>query len=234
MSGDQQRLVIGNWKCNKSIDEARSWFDAFAGAYQPVPGVEVVVAPPLILLAQLRAYLEQLGIAQVSLAAQDVSPFPPGSYTGATTADMLKGISEYAIVGHSERRRYFHETAQEVTNKVSEAADAGIKPIVCVDRDYAMSQLTALGDIDCDELVIAYCPVDALSYREPEAPEKVAEVATYISQVYPARPIVYGGAVSPKNAADYLAVERLSGLFVGAASLDPVSFLEIVQVIQQG
>lgn len=232
-SRDQKRLVIGNWKCTKSIDEARSWFDTFAGRYQPVPGVEVVVAPPLIMLAQLSAHLKQLGLAQLSLAAQDVSPFPLGSYTGATAADMLKGISAYAIAGHSERRRYFHETAQDVTNKVSEAVDAGIKPIVCVDKDHAMSQLTALGDIDCDDLVIAYCPVDAMSYREPETVENVAEFAAYISQVYPAKSIVYGGSIGPENAARYLAVERLSGVFVGAASFDPDSFLEIVRTAQQ-
>lgn len=229
---DGRCLVIGNWKCTKSSDEAHRWFDTFARTYQPDPGVEVVIAPPLILLAQVRSYLDRLGVQQLHLAAQDVSPFPPGNYTGATAADMLKGISEYAIAGHSERRRYFHETAQEVTNKISEAVDAGIKPIICVDKDNAMSQLTALGDIDCDDLVIAYCPVDGLSYRGPEPPDKVAEVAAYISQVYPARPIVYGGGINLKNVADYLSIPRISGVFVGSASLDPEVFGEIIKAAQ--
>ena len=133
-----RRFVIGNWKCTKSIDEARSWFDVFRRGYTPVDDVEVVVAPPLVVLANLADYLEEAAMEQFSLAAQDVSPFPLGSYTGATAADMLKEICRYAIVGHSERRRYFHETAQDAVNKVSEAADAAIVPIICVDESSAM------------------------------------------------------------------------------------------------
>lgn len=227
-----KRFVVGNWKCTKSIEEARSWIDQFKREYRPIDGVEVVLAPPLVLLAQLAEYVRGAGLEQFSLAAQDVSPFPLGSYTGATAADMLKGLCRYAIVGHSERRRYFHETAQDAVNKVSEAADASIIPIICVDEKNAMSQLTALRDIDCDNMVIGYAPVDALSYREPQHPDKIAEIAGYISQVYPTRPIIYGGSISARNYHHYLTIEGISGLFLGSASLQPESFLEIIRAVQ--
>ena len=228
-----RRFVIGNWKCTKSIDEARSWIDTFRRGYVPVEDVEVVIAPPLIVLAKLADIVEEAALEQFSLAAQDVSPFPLGSYTGATAADMLKGICRYAIVGHSERRRYFHETAQDAVNKVSEAADASIAPIICVDEKNAMSQLTALRDIDCDNMIIGYTPVDAASYREPQNPEKIAEIAGFISQVYPTRPIIYGGSVGARNYHDYLSIDGVSGLFLGAASLQAESFLEIVRAFQE-
>ena len=226
-------LVVGNWKCNKTIDQARSWIDQFRRGYTPVAGVEVVLAPPLILLAQIGDYLKQSEMVQFSLAAQDISPFPLGSYTGATAADMVKTICPYVIVGHWERRNYFHETPLDAVNKVSEAADASLIPIICVDETNAMSQLTALGDIDCDKLVIGYTPVDGSSYREPQSPEKIAEVAGYISQVYPTRPIIYGGGIDSRNHERYLAIEGISGLFLGAASLQPDSFLEIVEAFQR-
>jgi triosephosphate isomerase len=226
-------LVIGNWKCNKTIDQARSWIDQFRRGYTPVAGVEVVLAPPLILLAQIGDYLEQAEMVQFSLAAQDISPFPLGSYTGATAADMVKTICRYVIVGHWERRNYFHETPLDVVNKVSEAADASLIPIICVDETNAMSQLTALGDIDCDKLIIGYTPVDGASYREPQSPEKIAEVAGYISQVYPTRPIIYGGGIDSRNHERYLSMDGVSGLFLGAASLQPDSFLQIVEALQR-
>jgi len=143
-----KRIVIGNWKCHKSSDAGRRWFDKFAAIYQPHPEVQVVIAPSMVSLENIAAHLAGLKLTNVSLAAQDISPFPIGSYTGAVAADLVKKMAGYVIIGHSERRRYFHETIQDVMNKVIEAADAGLTPIVCVDSSNAKPQLAALAGID--------------------------------------------------------------------------------------
>lgn len=113
-----KKYVIGNWKCNKDAEEARSWFSEFASRYRPVAGLTVIVAPSFICLQSLSQHVHALGLENVSLAAQDISPFPKGSYTGAVAADMVKGMVDYVIIGHSERMRYFHETSQDVASKM--------------------------------------------------------------------------------------------------------------------
>ncbi|MBE0584110.1 MAG: triosephosphate isomerase [Desulfofustis sp.] len=228
---DGKRFVVGNWKCSKTLDQAQSWLTSFARAYQPTAQLQVVVAPPLLWLVPLARQLQDLSLQGVSLAAQDVSPFPRGSYTGAIAADMLKGFADYTIIGHAERRRYFHETSQDAANKVSEAVDAGVRPIICVDTTSAMSQLVPLADLDCEHLIIAYCPVAPMTYREPEKTETVEEAVRFIGQIHPARPIIYGGAITPDNAGDYAAIPGLAGLSVGAASLDPTAFAAICRVV---
>lgn len=220
-------LVVGNWKCHKSYDEAKSWFDTFAKGYRPAENVDVIVAPSFICLENIANYVRKLNLENVYLAAQDISPFPKGGYTGAVAADMVKGMVDFVIVGHSDRRRYFHETSLDVTNKVTEAVDVGLRPIVCVDQPYAMSQLTALSDIENENIIIAYGPVDALSFRIPESPEKVAESVDFIRNIYSERAVIYGGSLLPENVAEYLALPNLSGIFVGSASLDASSFLDI-------
>lgn len=222
-----KKYVIGNWKSNKGIKIAQQWFAEFADLYKPVDGLEVVIAPSFVCLCNLFEYVQALELKQVSLAAQDVSPFPKGSYTGAVATDMVKDMVDYVIIGHSERRRYFHETSQDTANKMTETVDAGLIPIVCVDQPYAMSQLTALNDIDCDELVIAYGPTEAAIARIPEQPDRVAEGAKFISQVHPRTPVVYGGSLQVDNVDDYIALPGLSGVFVGESSLDVKTFAAI-------
>jgi len=222
-----KKYVVGNWKSNKNRAAGQKWFTEFSKMYRPVDGLEVIVAPSFICLDGLSEYVKTLAIKNLSLAAQDVSPFPKGSYTGAVAADMMKGMVDYVIIGHSERRRYFHETSQDTANKMTETVDAGLKPIVCIDQPFAMSQLTALNDIDCDELLIAYGPKEAITARIPEQPERVVEAAKFISQIQVKRPVLYGGSLMADNVDKYVSLPELSGVFVGESSLDAKSFAAI-------
>jgi len=228
---EPKKYVIGNWKSYKRFEEARKWLDAFALRYTPVANVEVILAPTFLCLEQVKDYLATLKLENVSLAAQDISPYPKGAYTGAIAADLLKGLVDFVIVGHSERRRYFHETSHEIGNKVSEAVDADLIPIVCVDQPYAMSQLTSLNDIDTENVIIAYGPVDALNFRIPQSPEKVCDAVEFIGQVHPKWAVVYGGALHPDNVKDYADIKGVSGLFAGSASLDADSFYTIFRAV---
>ena len=94
-----------------------------------------------------------------------------------------------------------------------------------------MSQLTSLLDIDAERLIIAYSPVDAMSYRAPEPVEIVTEAVRFISTICPNRPIVYGGSINSKNAAQYAGISGIAGLFVGSASLEPHAFNDVHQAM---
>jgi triosephosphate isomerase len=222
-----KRYIIANWKCHKTADEGQRWLDRFAGLYRPQPEVLVVVAPTLLSLGTLAAHVDRLGLKNFALAAQDVSPFPRGGYTGAVAADMVTGLARYVIIGHSERRRYFHETSIDVVNKVTEAADARLIPIVCVDGSHALAQLGALEDIECEELLVAYTPVEASSSTLPESPARVSEAVGHIRQMFSHRLVIYGGGLLPGNVDKYLRIPGLSGLLVGESSLDPDAFADI-------
>ena len=221
------RYLIANWKCNKSLEQALRWIDDFTGMHTDDARLDILLAPPMIWLAQCAEHLAKKNITSIKLCAQDISSFPSGSYTGAVSADMLNDLVTFSIIGHSERRRYFHETSQDVTNKAAEALDAGITPIVCVDKTYAMSQLTALNGIEGDDFIIAYTPTDDRAYRDPEPADIVEEAVRFISGISPNHPVIYGGAITGRNARDYSRIAGVSGLFVGSGSLDPASFHQI-------
>lgn len=228
------KYVIANWKCYKTSEDGRLWLDSFARLYRPHANLQVVVAPSFLSLESLAAHLDRLNLAGVALAAQNISPFPRGGYTGEIAADMAVGFARYVIVGHSERRRYFHESNQQIINKVTEAADAKLIPIVCVDSATSLPLLGAIADLDVDQLLVAYTPVDSLNFNIPESPAKVGETVNHLRQMFPRWPVVYGGGLLPGNVEGYLKLPALSGVFVGASSLEPETFAEICRQVAAG
>lgn len=226
--------VIANWKCYKSSEDGRRWLDRFAQLYRPHAGLQVVVAPSALSLEGLAAHLESLRLDGVALAAQNISPYPRGGYTGEIAADMVAGLARYAIVGHSERRRYFHESNQQIVNKVSEAVDARLIPIVCVDSGTSQPLLSAIADLDVEQLVVAYTPVESLNFQIAESPAKVGETVEQLRKSFPRWPVVYGGGLVPDNLDGYLRLPALAGIFVRSSSLEPEIFADICRRASAG
>jgi len=227
------KYVLANWKAHKTMLEAEAWLEKFCKLYSPNPQVEVIIAPPALYLFPIRQKLQKYKTAHLALAAQDLSPFPLGSYTGAMAAEMVRDLVEFAILGHLERRRYFHETNQNVANKVSEAKAVNIRPIVCVDQAYARSQIAALREEDLDDLIIGYGPVEAIGIDIPQSPAKTKGAIEEIQSIIPDKPILYGGSINKDNAGDYLKIAGVAGLMVGSASLNPEEFAHICETASQ-
>lgn len=219
------RYLVGNWKSNKTLDESLQWFAEMQAVNVPHE-TEVVVCPPYPYLSNLES---QISNDKLKLGVQDISPFPFGAYTGAIAIEMVKQWIAYAIVGHSERRKYFHESHQDVANKVDRCIEVGITPIVCVDEAYVEAQLAAINDAYIAKIIVAYEPLSAIGSGIPDTPEHAIQVAQVIKDKAGVDvPVLYGGSVKPENIQSFLSHQEISGALVGGASLDPHAWQELI------
>ncbi|MEK7571178.1 MAG: triose-phosphate isomerase [Patescibacteria group bacterium] len=214
-------FIVANWKSNKTRLEAREWLQQFVKRDFQVPqGKEVIVCPPYHLLPFIKDYLLEY-IAEIKLGAQDVSSFPSGSYTGQINATQVKEFAEYAIVGHSERRKYFSETDEMLEEKVKMALSQDLTPIFCVQGKETK--------IPSGVTVVAYEPIAAIGTGNPDTPEDAEEVAVVIKQKNPqVKAVLYGGSVTADNVNSFTNVSVIDGVLVGGASLDAKKFVGIV------
>lgn len=220
------KLVVANWKSNKTISEATAWVQAFRQLAKK-ENRQYVVCPPLPLLPFILD-LKQDGVA---MGVQDLSPFGAGAYTGEVSGYSLQdlGIS-HAILGHSERRKYFQESSVLVAQKVTQALDFGIQPIVCVDREQIEEQAAALSADEKKKVIIAYEPVHAIStFGGKEDPIEVTlAVIEKIRDTFGKESVIlYGGSVNPENSIVYLEHEAIDGALVGGASLIAEQFTQL-------
>jgi triosephosphate isomerase len=241
------KLIAGNWKMHKTLAEARELAREILQGVGPETRGEVVLAPPYTALS---AVAGELTGSVVKLAAQDTFWEEKGAFTGAIAPGMLVDAGcTYVIVGHSERRQHFGDTDEAVNRKVKAALAAGLRPILCVGETLAEREagrtftvvetqvrhgLAGFPASERERLVIAYEPVWAIGTGKTATPQQAQEVHRLIRDLLPevlgtaAIRILYGGSVTPGNAATLMAEPDLDGALVGGASLKAASFLGII------
>jgi len=224
------KLVIANWKANLGPDHVDEWLENFSRTYRPVSSLQVVLAVPFLYLERIAE--KTAGLEQVVLAAQSVSPFPPGGYTGATPATWLKKLVSYVLVGHRERRHYFHEGSSSIAGQVRETVAAGLQPVLCLDRSKKRDLLAAIDTGDLERSLLAYTPEDAVQLEIAAAAGDIRDTAAVLAGTAGERPVLYGGGVTRENAAELIHLEGIAGILVGRGCLDGRVFADLVHSIQ--
>lgn len=219
------KLIIANWKANKNVAEALQWLEQWK-QQEPREHYHYVLCPAYPLLPFMLDLL-QLD-PPVSLGVQDLSNYPAGAYTGEVNAHNLNNLGvEFAILGHSERRRYLQETAQQVAQKAQLALDNQITPVICIDQEQMENQHAALQAVlnkqQMSKLIIAYEPVHAISTfggQEDPLPKTLSTIEQFKKLFGQKTPVLYGGNVNPENSLKYLNATEIDGVLVGSASLN--------------
>ena len=244
-------FIAGNWKMNKTVEEARALVAEMLPGLQEVKSVEQVLCPPFMSLMPVSAML--VG-TEIGLGAQNLHWEEKGAYTGEVSPGMVKEFCKYVIIGHSERRTYFGETDETVNKRTLAALARGLVAIVCIGETLAENEagqtaavlerqvLEGLKNIPAEQqtrLVIAYEPVWAIGTGRaatgPDANRVVAAMIRpalrelYGKSVADATRVLYGGSVTGANAAEFFSQPEIDGALVGGASLKPVEFVEIVR-----
>lgn len=248
--------IVGNWKLNFTVGEASIYLHKLLKALPNYRDLEVVVAPSTIALQPLSLQVDR---HKMKLAAQNAFYRDYGAFTGETSFLQLRGIVDYCIIGHSERRYIFREDDKMVQKKVAAAIRNKITPILCIGetesertfgetvdviRDQLTGGLAEVGDDDIDKVVIAYEPVWAISSAKSAklaTPDEIAEVVALIRKVLKELygkageevPVLFGGSVNPSNAGAYLTVPGVNGLLIGGASLILGEFVDIIETAKR-
>ncbi|MBN2098452.1 MAG: triose-phosphate isomerase [Dehalococcoidia bacterium] len=241
-------IIAGNWKMNTTVDEAVALVRDMLGGLEDIGGVEKVVCPPFVSLAEVKPVLEK---SSVKLGAQNMHFEEKGAYTGEVSPVMLTHMCEYVIVGHSERRQYFGETDENVNRKVKAALKFNLKPIMCVGETLAENEAgkteevvtrqvkKGLAGVDkADGLVIAYEPIWAIGTGKAatgkQANATIGLIRRTVQELYGADVaqglrIQYGGSVTGANIGEFISQPEIDGGLVGGASLKATDFVSIVE-----
>lgn len=244
-------FVAGNWKMNKTGEEARALVADLLPELEKVAAIDRAICPPFPYLMPISAML--VGTS-VGLGAQNMYWEDAGAFTGEVSPVMVAEFCQYVILGHSERRAYFGETDETVNRKVKAAFDHQLIPIMCVGETLEENEANRTAEVvdrqvregmkglsveQAANLVVAYEPVWAIGTGRAASAEGANAVLADIirpalkdmfgEDVAQAVRIQYGGSVNAKNAAEFFAMPDIDGALVGGASLKPADFAAIVQ-----
>jgi triosephosphate isomerase len=243
-------LVAGNWKMNKTVPESLALVAEIGAGLPRLDAVEVALLPPFTSLWPVSTS----GIADggVVLGAQDLYWETSGAFTGEISPAMLSGWCRYGLIGHSERRRLFGETDENVNRKVHAALGSGLRPLVAVGETLEENEagrteeilgrqvpagLAGLDEAQGLQVVMAYEPVWAIGTGKTATPDHAEQSCALIRRlvaqalgtaVAESVRILYGGSVTPANAAALMSQPNIDGALVGGASLVAADFLAII------
>ncbi len=223
-----EKIVLANFKAAIAPGQMDDWLSAFRKHYVASSAVQVILAVPFVVLQNMAEKIA--GLDHVVCAAQTVSPRPSGNYTGETPASWLKGLAEYVLVGHRERRVYFHEDAQTVAAQVREAVSARITPIICLDLDSKGRQLAAIDTDDLEQSVLAYTPDDSVKLEIPAGTQDITDAAASLAASSGGK-VLYGGGVTKDNAETLSNLAGIAGVMVGRGCLDGAEFAALVNSV---
>jgi triosephosphate isomerase (TIM) len=244
-------VIAGNWKMYKLLDEAVRTALALKPLVANANHCEVVIAPVFV---HLKTLADRLEGSNIRVSAQDCAAEQTQSAnTGEVSAEMLKDVScSHVIIGHSERRQFYGETDESVSQKTKAALAAGLEAIVCIGETLREREseklfevverqlragLAGLTTADMERIIIAYEPVWAIGTGKTATPEQAQEMHGFIRQKLTethsketanATRILYGGSVKPENIKILMAQTDVDGALVGGASLEAESFAQIV------
>lgn len=244
-------IIAGNWKMYKTLSEAKQFAEEVKGLAPDPVKLDTVICAPALFLDQLA---ETVKDSSVSIGAQTMHYESEGAFTGEVSPVQLADLGvDFVILGHSERRQYFNETDEAVNKKVHAAFEHYLIPIICVGETLEEREAgntttkvedqveKALADLSPDQVkrtVIAYEPIWAIGTGKTATSEDANEVCGAIrakveslfgKNVADAVRIQYGGSVKPENIVELLAMDHIDGALVGGASLQPASFLKLLE-----
>jgi triosephosphate isomerase len=250
MTTNRRPLIAGNWKMYKTVPEAVTAAEKLKGLVAHVTDVDIMIAPTFTALAPVATVI---GNSNIMLGAQNLFWEKEGAYTGEISADMLLSAGcKMVIIGHSERRQYFHESDSTVNKRIRAALNADLIPILCVGETEAQREknetfsvldkqiqkgLEEFSSNSLARLVIAYEPVWAIGTGKTATSSQAQEVHAYLRKWIAKKHgrelansirILYGGSVKPSNVNELMSMPDIDGALVGGASLEPDTFKQLV------
>ncbi|MFN3754781.1 triose-phosphate isomerase [Flavobacterium sp.] len=249
----RQKIVAGNWKMHKNAEETEDLLNELIDKLPNDIEAQIIVAPTFVNLASAVDHLE---FTNIGVAAQNMHQNESGAYTGEISADMLKSIGvNIVILGHSERRAYFHETDTLLAQKVTTALKHDMTVIFCFGEELKDRQnnqhfnvvenqlrdgLFHIENKDWEQIILAYEPVWAIGTGETASPEQAQEMHEFIRETVRKRygsdiaedvSILYGGSVKPENAKEIFSKPDVDGGLIGGAALKASDFTAIASAI---
>jgi len=230
-------IIAANWKMNLTKSAAFDLIDHINNVMDDIDNIELILGPSHCFLDLASTHLKHGNIA-----AQNISEFSEGPYTGEVSAQMAKSCgASYAILGHSERRHVFHETNKMIQKKLAMCSENGLIPILCIGETLDQRNSGQLKTVINDQLdvlnhstqdyFVAYEPVWAIGTGETATPELAEDVHAHIrSVVGDGVPILYGGSVNSINIDGLLSMPTINGALIGGASLKSDEFSNILRI----